>query len=94
MSEVTEKIAASLDPKALAEFGQFEGIAVDLAMKACQMTELPEPIGDPHGERCSGLMICERCGRSYNHHPADWRVIGYGDVPYLNILCDGRRVKL
>ncbi len=24
----------------------------------------------------------------------DYRVIGYGNVPFLNVLCDGRRVKL
>lgn len=38
--------------------------------------------------------LCERCGQPFAHHPMDWRVIGYGNVPFLNVLCGGERVKL
>lgn len=58
------------------------------------MSHYPPLSGDPSGERCSGDMLCDVCGQEYTVHPMDWRVIGYGDVPFLNVLCDGRRVKL
>jgi hypothetical protein len=38
--------------------------------------------------RASGDCLCEACGRPYREHPVD------GRATYLNVLCDGRRVKL
>jgi hypothetical protein len=89
-----DDLARSLDPAARTEFGQIERLLLERSMEACGMSEYPAIAGDPDGERASGLMECEICGRDYGSHPVDWRVIGYGDVPFLNVLCDGRRVKL
>ena len=63
-------------------------------MDACGMEKYPALVGPREGERTSGDMICEHCGLEYGAHPLDWRVIGYGNTPFLNVLCDGRRVKL
>ena len=84
----------SLDTKARSEFSDIEQFTLKRAMEACGMSRYPPLSGDPCGERCSGDMLCDLCGREYAAHPMDWRVIGYGDVPFLNVLCDGRRVKL
>lgn len=64
------------------------------AMEICGMTEIPAVMGDPNGTRASGDCVCDRCGQKFLKHPLDWRVIGYGDRPFLHILCDGSRVKL
>lgn len=46
-------------------------------------------IGEPERFiRASGLCTCTGCGRLYYDHPADT------DEPWLNVLCDGQRVKL
>lgn len=76
------------------EYREIEEQMLVMAMEACGMTEYPYVVGSPVGERADQSMICEICGKRYGAHPMDWRVIGYGDVPYLNILCDGHRVKL
>jgi hypothetical protein len=39
-------------------------------------------------ERASGDCPCEVCGKPFRDHPVD------GRATYLNVLCDGRRVKL
>lgn len=87
-------VAGSLDSAARAQFGKIEEITLRRAMDACGMKGYPIVTGDPDGMRTSGDMVCDRCGREYGAHPMDWRVIGYGDVPFLNVLCDGTRVKL
>lgn len=92
--ETIHAIAASLDPLAAVEFGTVERLQLKRAMEMCGMATLPELIGEPEGERCSGVMLCEKCQMAYMDHPLDWRLIGHGNVPFLNILCDGRRVKL
>lgn len=92
-SSQIEALLKTLDPAALANFTQIEQTLLRKAMESCNMDMYPRVKGDPHGERCSGDMLCQ-CGREYRQHPMDWRVIGYGDVPFLNVLCDGRRVKL
>jgi hypothetical protein len=94
MNAFIERLATTLDPKALAKFGRIERLVLARAMEACGMTEYPPLAGRPEGERACGSMICPLCNRDYFSHPMDWRVIGYGDVPFLNVLCDGRRVKL
>ena len=58
------------------------------------MSIYPDVVGDPNGERADGRCLCPVCGEEYAVHPDDWRLIGYGNVPFLVILCDGRRVKL
>lgn len=87
-----DRVYASLDAKARDQFRQPERWMLKRSMEICAMTHLPIPIGE--GERCSGEMRCTQCGREYREHPEDWSVIGYGDRPFLNLLCDGTRVKL
>ena len=89
-----EAVAASLEPAALAEFGEVERLVLRKHMEIVGMIEYPQVVGDPHGERAMGECYCDRCNRPYFDHPPDWRVIGYGSVPFLNVLCNGRRVKL
>lgn len=84
----------SLDKSALEEFGPLDRFSLDQSMTLCKMHGYPPLVGDPGGERVSGAMICETCGQTYLKHPLDYRVIGHGNVPFLNVLCDGRRVKL
>lgn len=73
-------------------FGEFERVALYRAMARCRMHSIPDAIGDI--DRASGCCVCEICEMPYYDHPMDWRVVGYGDVPFLNILCSGFRVKL
>jgi hypothetical protein len=87
-------LAASLDADSREEFRPIEQAALKYSMLMCGLSEYPPVVGPPDGERCSGDMICSGCGRAYFSHPMDWRVIGYGNFPFLNVLCDGRRVKL
>ena len=94
LKPVMDAIEKDLPPEAAQEFGPIERVCLEQSMLLCGMEEYPALVGDPSGERCSGEMICEKCGQEYFVHPMDWRVIGYGNVPFLNVLCDGRRVKL
>jgi hypothetical protein len=89
-----EDLAARFGAAAGGQFGEFERLILKRAMAACGMVEYPAVSGDPNGERTAADMVCGVCGRQYAAHPMDWRVIGYGDVPFLNVLCDGQRVKL
>ncbi|MBW3538736.1 MAG: hypothetical protein KY476_00550 [Planctomycetes bacterium] len=92
--EFIRELKSSLPPAARQEFGEIEQYILLASLVVCGLTRYPPVSGDPHGERCSGDMVCDACGQTYFKHPMDWRVIGYGDVPFLNVLCDGRRVKL
>ena len=94
LDDFVDNLGASLHLEARREFGPIERRLLAMSMEACGMTEYPTLTGPKDGERCSGEMVCEQCGRDYFSHPSDWRVIGYGNVPFLNVLCDGRRVKL
>ena len=89
-----DKLIASLDPQVRQEFREIEQCMLVRSMDACGMEGYPPVVGPKEGERASGDMVCEQCGLEYAAHPLDWRVIGYGNVPFLNVLCDGRRVKL
>lgn len=89
-----EKVKGLLDPAAREQFRELEQWMLDRALRECGLEEYPAVSGDPSGERASDDMLCQVCGKDYLTHPMDWRLIGYGDVPFLNILCDGRRVKL
>ena len=84
----------SLDLAAFREFGPVEELMLRRSLTACGMEQYPPPLEEHDFDRSSGDMVCEKCGRQYAAHPMDWRLIGYGNVPFLNILCDGRRVKL
>jgi hypothetical protein len=44
--------------------------------------------------RAGGEVRCNVCGDLYRRHPMDHTILGAGDRPFLNRLCDGRRVKL
>lgn len=94
MTGFLDELAESLDLSARSEFGEIERLILARSMKHCGMVEYPPVVGDPNGLRADGSMICTRCNRDYFSHPMDWRVIGYGNVPFLNVLCDGSRVKL
>lgn len=63
-----------------------EELAQKRAMQKCNMTEIPQEIGEYY--RCSGQMTCEKCGQLYYDHPAD------PNDSFLNVLCSGQRVKL
>ena len=92
--EFLEIAFMELDPKAREQFREPEQIILGQAMEGCRLRGYPAVTGDRHGEYANGDMVCDRCGQQYALHPLDWRVIGWGDVPFLNVLCDGRRVKL
>ena len=64
------------------------------AMRFCGMTALPNSAAPEEFQLGHSESECSVCGKLYCQHPFDWRVIGYGNVPFLNVLCDGRRVKL
>ncbi len=87
-------LAVRLDPRARAEFREIEQLILRRSMEAVGMRQYPPLRGDAAGDRAGGDCLCETCGKEFGAHPMDWRVIGYGDVPFLNVLCDGRRVKL
>lgn len=48
----------------------------------------------PDYRRASGRSVCSTCGKLFFDHPKDHYLLGYGDIPYLNVLCTGERVKL
>lgn len=100
--EFVDYLAASLDIAAREQFRPLERLALLRSLEKCGMTEYPRatsvngawPNEDGHWSRASGECTCEVCGREYREHPMDWRIIEYGNRPFLNVLCDGRRVKL
>lgn len=89
--EAIAGILAMTEPQAVTEFDESSRMNLIRHMEIVGMTRIPAVVGDPMGERACGDSVCEKCGQKY---PPDWRVIGYGNVPFLTILCDGRRVKL
>ena len=88
-----DSINNSLDSIAKQKFDDLAKYQLRKAMEKCKMVQYPET-DDIDGIRASGECICNICGKEYYDHPYDWRIIGYGGVPYLNIICDGTRVKL
>jgi len=44
--------------------------------------------------RADGRCICELCGEEYRRHPMDHFELSYSGEPFLNVLCNGDRVKL
>jgi hypothetical protein len=49
---------------------------------------------DGHFLRVSGDCICLICGGKYYDHPNDMEQLDWQGSPFLNVLCDGTRVKL
>jgi len=48
----------------------------------------------PDFVRASGDVVCNACGKKYYDHPMDRTVLSWNGEPFLNVLCDGSRVKL
>lgn len=92
IAEFVDDLAKRLAPETLQEFREAERYILARGLKLCGLTAYPEAVGRP--DNADGGMICAICGQDYASHPDDWRLIGYGNVPVYNILCDGRRVKL
>lgn len=46
-----------------------------------------------HYRRAGGDVVCGTCGKKYYDHPHSAHR-DFSDAPYLNVLCDGRLVKL
>jgi len=44
--------------------------------------------------RVGGGSICQSCGLEYYDHMKSYAFLDNNNDPYLNILCDGRLVKL
>lgn len=44
--------------------------------------------------RVSGDVVCEACGRKYDHHPLIENVLDNNNKPYLNFTCAGDIIKL
>lgn len=55
--------------------------------------EEPEGTGIDDFVRASGDAICGNCGQPYKRHAFDYSELCDG-VPYLNVICDGTKVKL
>lgn len=92
--DFVDELANQLEPSARWEFTTFRRGCLRAAMKAVGMDEYPPP-PEGHGYQLADhACLCKTCGKSYAEHPMDWRVIGFGNVPFLNVLCDGQRVKL
>lgn len=89
-----QQLISEMDDATRQNFTALEQWFLFRSMKICEMDRLPDVTGDPSGEYCGGAVTCNVCGEECYSHPMDWRLIGYGNVPFLRILCDGRRVKL
>jgi hypothetical protein len=92
--DFVDLFSMTLRPETLEEFRNLERWSLRRSLELCGLHEYPAVRGDPDGVRCSGAMTCPICWRTYYDHPLDWRVLGYNSRAFLNVLCDGRRVKL
>lgn len=59
-----------------------------LVNKLAQVIALSEPEPDDDPRRADGRTVCGRCKAEYWRHAIDPR------APWLNLLCNGERVKL
>ncbi len=98
--ESIDEIYKILDPEARKEFNDLAKYQLRKSMEKCGLNNYPGlMMPNTDGEifvldRVSGECICNICKQKYYDHPLDWRIIGYNNIPFLNILCDGTRVKL
>jgi hypothetical protein len=44
--------------------------------------------------RSNGECVCQICGKLYREHELDKEILDWDGTPFLNILCNGERVKL
>lgn len=73
-----------------AQPGKFDDVvqARVLALVTAYARRVRRPVHEPMFEQADGSTICSTCRRRfYDHAPDD-------DYPWLNKLCDGRKVKL
>lgn len=45
-------------------------------------------------DRCSGLCVCEACGKLYYDHPMFRGILSYDGHPFLTLICGNILVKL
>jgi hypothetical protein len=53
----------------------------------------PRPPASGRDYHAAGDCVCE-CGFAYRLHPMDLDELDWAERPYLNVLCNGDRVKL
>lgn len=94
VDEFVDELEDRLELGKLDEYGPLESVSLRRSLSRCGLSGYPPLSGPEDGYRCSGKMICGACGNDYYSHPMDWRVIGYGGRPFLNVICSGERVKL
>lgn len=92
--EFIDRLRRSLTLDVRDEFREPERMILVMAMRRVGMNRYPAVSGNPSGEIEETGCLCSVCQNPNIEHPMDWRIIGYGNVPFLNVLCDGRRVKL
>lgn len=79
-------------PAARAGFRPSDRRDLERRMRVCGMDRLPDP--KPEAIRVAAYAACPICGQMASAHPLDWRVVGYDGEPFLQIYCDGQRIKL
>lgn len=89
-----DDVMSRLDPDGFASFDGHAQRCLADAMHRCGMTQYPPVPERDVFVRGNGDSSCPICSHKYRAHPLDWRMLGYGDVPFLRVLCDGRRIKL
>lgn len=60
-------------------------------MLAAKLTPLPAHSGRDY--RSSGEALCPVCGHPIRLHPLDPNELSYDKQPFLEVLCNGDRVK-
>jgi 5'-nucleotidase len=61
---------------------------------AVRQTALYKGDDAPEIIRARGMTPCEVCHEPYADHPYDLGFLDYDRQPYVNVICDGTRVKL
>lgn len=49
---------------------------------------------DVRSLRISGDVVCQFCEKTAYEHPLEKRILGIGDKPFLNRMCNGTLAKL
>ena len=71
-------------------------VKMDLVLQVDRLFMLYGPLPKQTREiyRAAGGCICNICGKEYRKHPLDHYEESYDGYFYLNVLCNGDRVKL
>lgn len=94
LEKFMRSLIKSMDQRVWENFTPIESALLRVEMTRCGMSSYPE-MGKQRIFNCADSNCeCSQCGLLYSEHPLDWTQIGHGDVPFLNVLCDGERVKL